>query len=200
MRDVRADNERLRGEVAALRTEAEEARVKLARMEGERAAEDARRQSQQGATGQQASSDSLKNMLRAYGTVRESARGLVLVLPESLWAGARSSEFAPTAATKLEPLAALFANNPDYEIVIETFTDNRGGESALRQLTEERAERLAQNFTAAGLDAGRVQASGMGATKPISSNANATGRSRNRRTEITIVARSAASSAGAGER
>ncbi len=200
VRDMRTENERLRGEVSALRTEAEDARVKLARIEGERAAEESRQRSQQGAVERQASADSLKNTLRAYGTVRETARGLVLVLPESLWASARSSEFAPTAATKLEPLAALFANNPDYQLVIETFTDNRGDASVLQQLTQERAGRLAQNFTSAGLDAGRVQASGMGATKPIASNANTNGRSRNRRTEITIVSNNAASSTGAGER
>ncbi|MBA2503254.1 MAG: OmpA family protein [Pyrinomonadaceae bacterium] len=200
VRDMRTENERLRGEVAALRTEAEDARVKLARIEGERAAEESRQRSQQQTVERQASADSLKNTLRAYGTVRETARGLVLVLPESLWASARSSEFAPTAATKLEPLAALFANNPDYQLVIETFTDNRGDASVLQQLTQERAGRLAQNFTAAGLDAGRVQASGMGATKPIASNANTNGRSRNRRTEITIVSNNAASSTGAGER
>ncbi|MBA2339780.1 MAG: OmpA family protein, partial [Pyrinomonadaceae bacterium] len=200
MRDTRAENERLRGELAAVRAEAEEARVKLARMEGERATEEARLRGQQQVVQQQASSDSLKNTLRSYGTVRETGRGLVLVLPETLWASARSSELAPAASATLEPLAALLANNPDYQIVIETYTDNRGTESALRQLTQERAERLAQSFTAAGLDAGRVQASGMGAAKPVASNSKPSGRLRNRRTEITIVARpSAASSTGTVE-
>lgn len=199
MRDVRTENERLRGELAAVRAEAEDARVKLARIEGERAAEDARRRNQQQTTDQQVSSNSLKNTLRSYGAVRETARGLVLVLPESLWAGARSNELAPAAAATLEPLAALLANNPDYQIVIETYTDNRGDEAALRQLTQERAERLAQSFTAAGLDAGRVQASGMGATKPVASNAKPSGRLRNRRTELTITARGAAGSTGTSE-
>jgi hypothetical protein len=39
---------------------------------------------------------------------------------------------------KLEPLAALLASNPDYQILIEAYTDNKGNEVSLQQLTQER--------------------------------------------------------------
>ena len=80
------------------------------------------------------------------------AGGLLLVLPESIWANPRSSNLSPSASARLEPLAALLANNADYQIVIETFTDNRGSEIALQQLTQDRARVLSERFAAGDLE------------------------------------------------
>jgi outer membrane protein OmpA-like peptidoglycan-associated protein len=87
----------------------------------------------------------------------------------------------------LEPLAALLANNPDWQITIESHTDNRGAQNVLQQLTQERAERLGEQLVAAGVDAARVQATGLGATRPLSSSRTVAARARNRRTEITLA-------------
>lgn len=218
VRELRTEIARLRDELQAARAESEEAKVKLARIEGERAAEQAARQAaaeqsqQRGikppmasndsqtvgsgndAASQRASASELKQALARYGTVKQTGRGLVLVLPESYWADARRSELSPAAAAKLEPLAALLANNPDYQIVIESYTDNRGDEASLQQLTEDRARALADRFISAGVDGTRIQASGMGTSNPVAPNTK-TGRLRNRRTEITLVAGTAQQSA-----
>jgi OOP family OmpA-OmpF porin len=108
------------------------------------------------------------------------------VLPESLWASARVSQLAASASARLEPLAALLANNPDYRIVIEAHTDNRGDEATLQQLTQDRARVLSEQFVSAGIDSARIEASGMGAANPVAPNTKA-GRPRNRRTEIILV-------------
>jgi outer membrane protein OmpA-like peptidoglycan-associated protein len=95
----------------------------------------------------------------------------------------------------LEPLAALLASNPDYQVLIETYTDNKGDEVSLQQLTQERARQLSDRFQAAGVDPSRIEANGMGAANPVATNATVAGRTRNRRTEITLIvvpARSAA--------
>lgn len=186
MRDLRTENERLRDELQRVRAEGEEAKLKLARIEGERSAEEARRTGEQRAVEQRATASTLKQTLSRYGSVRETNRGLVLVLPESLWANARGSELAPTASAKLEPLAALLANNPDYRIVIEAHTDNRGDEATLQQLTQERARVLTDQFVSAGIDSARIESSGMGAANPVAPNTRA-GRPRNRRTEVILV-------------
>ena len=187
LRDLRTEVARLRDELQAVRSEGEEAKVKLARIEGERAAEASRKANEQQAEQQRATAAELKQTLARYGTVKQTSRGLLLVLPESYWADARRSELSSAAAAKLEPLAALLANNPDYQIVIESYTDNRGDEAALQQLTEDRARTLADRFVSAGIDGTRIQASGMGTSNPIAPNTR-TGRVRNRRTEITLVA------------
>ncbi|HYG78735.1 MAG TPA: OmpA family protein [Pyrinomonadaceae bacterium] len=187
LRDLRTEVARLRDELQTVRAEGEDAKVKLARIEGERAAEEARRASEQRVEQARANAVNLKQTLARYGTVRETSRGLVLTLPESLWTNARATDLSASAAAKLEPLAALLANNPDYQIVIEAYTDNRGNEADLQQLTEDRARVLAERFISAGVDGGRIQASGMGASNPLAPNTRPNNRTRNRRTEITLT-------------
>jgi outer membrane protein OmpA-like peptidoglycan-associated protein len=194
-RDLRTEVARLHDEIQAARSEGEEAKVKLARIEGERAAEEARKAGEQRAEQQRTNAATLKQTLARYGAVRETNRGLVLVLPESFWTSARASDLSPAALAKLEPLAALLANNPDYQIVIEAYTDNRGDEGVLQQLTQDRARILAERFVSAGIDGARIQANGMGTANPVAPNTNPNSRLRNRRTEIILVSASAPSSA-----
>jgi outer membrane protein OmpA-like peptidoglycan-associated protein len=195
VRDLRTEVARLRDEIQTVRAEGEDAKIKLARIEGERAAEQARQANEQRMEQQRANASTLKQTLARYGTVRETNRGLVLTLPETLWTSARASDLSAAAAAKLEPLAALFANNPDYQIVIEAYTDNRGDESLLQQLTQDRARIIAERFISAGVDGARIQANGMGASNPIAPNTKPANRPRNRRIEITLMPAGAPTSA-----
>lgn len=194
LRDLRSENARLRDELQGVRAEGDQARLQLARIEGERAAEQARKAAEQRAAQQAAAAVALKQALARYGTVRETSRGLTIALPESFWASPRSSNLVPAAAAKLEPLAALLANYPDYQVVIESYTDNIGNESTLQQLTDDRARTLAQQLASAGVDNARIQAAGMGASNPVAPNKSLAGRAKNRRTEITLTPGQASSS------
>ncbi|MEO8436040.1 MAG: OmpA family protein [Pyrinomonadaceae bacterium] len=193
LRDARTEQARLRDELQTVRSEGEDAKIKLARIEGEKQAEENRRTGERRALDQRAELDSLKQTLARYGIVRDSGRGMILVLPESLWANPRSSNLAPNSGAKLEPLAALLANNPDYQIQIETYTDSRGNEIALQQLTQDRARVLSERLAAGGLDVTRIQATGMGASNPVAPNTTPAGRTRNRRTEVTLTLNAQAS-------
>lgn len=197
VREQRVEIARLRDELQAVRSEGDSARIKLARMEGEKQAEDARKEALRQEQERIAAHAALKQTLSKFGPMKETATGFQLVLPESIWSGARASNLISSAATKLEPLAALLASNPDYTILIEAYTDNRGDEVSLQQLTQERARILSERLQAAGVDPSRIQANGMGAANPVAKNTTVSGRSRNRRTEITltpIVPRNTASS------
>lgn len=185
--DLRTENARLRDELQTVRAEGDEAKIKLARIEGERSAETARQTAAAKADQLRANAVQLKQSLARFGKVSDTQRGLVLTLPETIWINGKVSDFSPVALAKLEPLAALLANNPDYRIVIESFTDNRGDESALQILTQERAQALADRFVTSGIESGRIQATGMGTANPVVSNARANQRTRNRRTEIILV-------------
>lgn len=195
VRELRTEVVRLRDELQTVRSEGEAARVKLARIEGERAAEEARKANEQRVEQQRATAISLKQTLTRYGTVRETSRGLVLTLPESLWTNARASDLSAAASAKLEPLAALLANNPDYQIVIEAYTDSSGDQGVLQQLTQDRARILAEQFVNAGVDGARIQANGMGASNPVAPNSRPNNRQRNRRIEITLMPGNAPASA-----
>ena len=187
LRDARTEVARLRDEMQSVRADAEDAKVRLARVEGEKQAEDARRAAEKRAADQRAAAETLKQALSRFGTVRDSTRGMTLILTESLWISPRSSKLAPASTAKLEPLAALPANNPDYQIMIESYTDDRGGESVLQQLTQDRSRVLSERLAAAGVDVTRMQTSGMGGSNPVAPNTTLASRAKNRRTEITLT-------------
>jgi outer membrane protein OmpA-like peptidoglycan-associated protein len=199
LRDLRAENTRLRDELTSVRTEGDAARLKLARMEGERAAEQARVDAERRAAQQREALGSLKASLARFGSVKETAQGLVLVLSDALWAGARAADLTPKAvATTVDPLAALLANNPELRVRIEAYADARGDEPTLQKLTQDRAEALAGRLVSAGVDGARIQASGMGTTNPVAANTTPAGRSRNRRIEITLTPSAGGDAASAG--
>ncbi len=185
--DLRAENARLRDELQQVRSEAEEAKIKLARTEGEKQVIESQRASEQKIAQIRANSVVLKQMLATYGTVKETARGIVLTLPENIWSAPRISGFTALSTNKIDALGALLANNPDYQVVIESYTDGSGDQTALQQLTQERSQAIADRFITIGVDAGRIQSTGMGSSNPIASNTKASTRVKNRRTEITLV-------------
>jgi outer membrane protein OmpA-like peptidoglycan-associated protein len=187
LREKRVEIARLRDENQQLRTDSDAAKLKLARMEGEKEAENARVEAERRAVERRNAEASLKETLAKYGTVKETATGFRLILPENIWTNARKATLATAAAAKLEPLAALLASNPDYQILIEAYTDNKGDEVSLQQLTQERARVLSDRFQSAGVDPTRIQANGMGASNPLASNATVAGRTKNRRVEITFT-------------
>jgi outer membrane protein OmpA-like peptidoglycan-associated protein len=80
----------------------------------------------------------------------------------------------------------LLANNPDYQITIESYTDDKGDQAALEQLTQDRARVLSERLAASGVDVTRIQASGLGAASPVAPNTTLASRAKNRRTEITL--------------
>ncbi len=197
LREQRSEVARLRDELQTVRSEGDTAKINLARLEGAKRAEDERREVEAREQQRRAAEATLKQTLAKYGTVKETSKGFQLLLPESVWSAPRAATLNSAAAAKLEPLAALLASNPDYQIVIEAYTDSKGDEVSLQQLTQERARQLSDRFQAAGVDASRLQANGMGAANPLATNATLSGRAKNRRTEITftvIPPRSAASS------
>ncbi len=186
LREQRSEVARLRDELQTARSEGEAAKLALARIEGARNAEESRRNAEVIEQQRQAGEATLRQTLAKYGTLKETARGFQLILPESIWSGPRAATLNSAASAKLEPLAAVLASNPDYQILIEAYTDSKGDEVTLQQLTQERARQISERLQAAGVEASRVQANGMGAANPLAPNTTLVGRGRNRRTEITF--------------
>lgn len=187
LREKRVEVAHLRDELQQLRAESDAAKIKLARLEGEKQAETARVEAERQLLERRNAEATLKGALAKYGTVKETATGFRLVLPESIWANARAANLSASASAKFEPLAALLANNPDYQILIEAYTDNKGDEVSLQQLTQERARLLSDRFQTAGVDPSKIQANGMGASNPVAPNTTLTNRAKNRRVEITFT-------------
>jgi outer membrane protein OmpA-like peptidoglycan-associated protein len=187
LREKRVEIARLRDELQALRTESETAKIKLARLEGEKQAETDRIEAERRAQERRNAEAALKETLARFGTLKETSKGLRLSLPESIWSNARTATLSSAAQSRLEPLAALLASHPDYQILIEAYTDSRGDEVSLQQLTQERARVLSDRFQSAGVEPARIQANGMGASNPLAPNTTVSGRTKNRRVEITFT-------------
>jgi outer membrane protein OmpA-like peptidoglycan-associated protein len=187
LREKRVEIAQLRDEIQLLRSESDAAKLKLARLEGEKQAETARVEAEKRAADRRSAEANLKETLAKYGTLKETATGFRLVLPETIWSSARAATLSSASAAKLEPLAALLASYPDYQILIEAYTDNKGNEVSLQQLTQERARVLSDRFQTAGVDPMRIQANGMGASNPLAPNTTVAGQKRNRRVEITFT-------------
>jgi outer membrane protein OmpA-like peptidoglycan-associated protein len=187
LRDSRTEVARLRDELRTVRADAEDAKLRVARMEGEKQADQARLAADKRAADLKAATDNLKQSLSRFLTLRETNRGMTLVLPESLWLNPRSSKLAPASLAKLDQIGALLANNPDYQITIEAYTDKSGDAGALEQLTQDRARVLSERLAAAGVDITRIQANGRGADNPVAPNTTLASRAKNRRTEITLT-------------
>ena len=187
LREKRVEIAQLRDEVQTLRSEGDAAKLKLARLEGEKQAESARVEAERRAAERRTAEANLKETLAKYGSVKETSTGFRLVLPEGIWTNTRTATLSASSTAKLEPLAALLASNPDYQILIEAYTDNKGNEVTLQQLTQERARVLSDRFQSAGVDPMRIQANGMGPSNPVAPNSTAAGQKRNRRVEITFT-------------
>jgi outer membrane protein OmpA-like peptidoglycan-associated protein len=195
LREKRVEIAQLRDEIATLRSDSEASKLKLARLEGEKQAETARLEAERQAVERRNAEANLKETLAKYGTLKETSTGFRLVLPETIWTSTRAATLSAASAAKLEPLAALVASNPDYQILIEAYTDNKGNEVTLQQLTQERARVLSERFQSAGVDPMRIQANGMGASNPLAPNTTVAGQRKNRRVEITFTSPSGKSTA-----
>ena len=72
-------------------------------------------------------------------------------------------------------------------IMIIGHTDNVGDGEALIELSVERADAVKKYLVAKGIEAGRIQTSGVGSENPLYDNLTESGREKNRRVEIKIL-------------
>jgi outer membrane protein OmpA-like peptidoglycan-associated protein len=97
-----------------------------------------------------------------------------------------SAILAPSAAPLLDRVAELARTCPGV-LRVEGHTDATGDPARNLELSRARAEAVRGALVSRGLSAERLQAEGFGPTRPVASNADAAGRSRNRRIELHVV-------------
>lgn len=186
VKELREENRRLSEQVGKLKVENDNYKQKITQFETEKQ-ENQEQQDKQARIQQiMANQANLIQSLKRFGTVRQTERGIVLTLPENYWTTSRVSSFSKTGEPKVNDLANVLLNNPDYKIMIESHTDNRGEPEVLQTLTEERARAIADKFTSAGADSARIEARGMGASLPIVANTTNANRAKNRRIDIVL--------------
>ena len=102
--------------------------------------------------------------------------------------------FVPTQAVltedsypTLDQLAELLKQHPSALVEISAHTDNQGTALGQTALTQAKAEAVLQYLLNKGIELNRMKAQGYGATRPIASNEDEAGRTRNQRIELTVL-------------
>ena len=117
---------------------------------------------------------------------RRDAGGEVFTLSGDAFPSGKAT-LTPAAAASVKALAAYLQAGPAVAVRIEGHTDSQGEAPANQQLSQRRAEAVRDALAAAGVPRRQLQAVGRGEDAPIADNANAAGRSRNRRVEIIVT-------------
>jgi OOP family OmpA-OmpF porin len=97
-----------------------------------------------------------------------------------------SSKLKPESTQKLNELVAFMNQYPQSTVEVVGYTDSTGAAAYNQKLSEKRAQAVANELEAQGIDASRITVSGQGENNPVASNETKEGRMMNRRVEMTV--------------
>ncbi len=186
LKDLQAENGRLREEIGKTKVEVDSAKNRLTEIENQKTAEDQQRTKENRIAQIQANQVFLIQSLKRFGAVSQTERGIVLTLPESIFSGTRVSSFSPSSELKLKSIGDILTQNPDYKIAVESHTDDKGTPDELQTLTQERAQAISDKLLTDGIAEDRLQAKGFGANLPVAANTTLANRAKNRRVQIIL--------------
>lgn len=92
-------------------------------------------------------------------------------------------------AAEIDEVAATLNQYPNARIRIAGYADARGAEPANMALGKARADAIKAALVGKNIDASRIETVSGGENDPVDSNATASGRFENRRTEVVVTAR-----------
>lgn len=118
---------------------------------------------------------------KLYDALAEKGR----VATQGIYFDTGSDRIRPESTPTLKEIGTMLKEHPELKLTIEGHTDNVGVAPANQTLSEKRAAAVRQylidNYQ---VDAARLQAKGLGSTKPAGSNDTPEGRQQNRRVEL----------------
>ncbi|HXM37946.1 MAG TPA: OmpA family protein [Gemmatimonadales bacterium] len=120
--------------------------------------------------------------------VQRIGNGVVLTLPEALLFAQDSAQLTPASRDNLRRLATNLEKYPNTRVMIVGHTDTQGGTERTLDLSQRRAQAIANFLVDVGVSNARITALGRGDAEPIATNDTDAGRQWNRRVEIAIYA------------
>ncbi len=116
---------------------------------------------------------------------KQTDRGMVMTLSDVLFDTGRST-LKPGADRDLDRLAQALKDNSNMRVMIEGHTDSVGPDAYNEELSQRRAQAVADALRTRGVASDRYEAKGLGKSFPVASNSTAAGRQQNRRVEIVF--------------
>ncbi len=118
---------------------------------------------------------------------RNEATGAVdLIMPGAITFSTGRSDINPSFAGTLNQLSQTLNSNTQQTISVRGYTDNVGAVSFNQQLSQDRANSVANYLVRNGVASTRLQSVGYGMNNPVADNTTEQGRSQNRRVELSI--------------
>jgi len=116
---------------------------------------------------------------------QQTARGMVLTLSGVLFDTGKAT-LKPGASPTLDRVSGYLAQYPNTRLMVEGYTDSQGSQATNEQLSQARAEAVADALVLRGVPRGRIDTVGHGPELPVASNDTAAGRQQNRRVEMVF--------------
>ena len=143
-----------------------------------------------GAVGQyldQQQRDLEANLAGTGAEVERQGDQLLVTLPSQITFAFDQATIQPQFYPALNNVAATLQQYPSSYIDVVGHTDAQGTDQYNQQLSQQRADAVAQYLMSRGVSPARIQAYGRGESAPIASNATEAGRQANRRVELIIT-------------
>ena len=119
--------------------------------------------------------------------VKKDGNALVINLPGGVTFASDSANITSSFYSALNGIAQSLNNYPETRIQVNGYTDSTGNDAHNQELSQRRANAVAQYLIAQGVSSSRIVANGFGSSNPIASNSTQEGRLQNRRVEIKIL-------------
>lgn len=175
-REMASAKERAEDQARQARQTAEQARQTAA---------EARRDAQEARQEQQEAMNRLRETMSAVTEVKDSARGLIINLPDILFEFDKAA-LKSDAKIVLAKLSGVLLVVPEYQLEISGHTDSIGSEEYNLELSRRRAESVRNFLVSQGVPLELTDVVAMGESSPVASNDTEQGRQQNRRVEILV--------------
>ena len=119
--------------------------------------------------------------------ITNTGERLIVTLPQDILFDVDSASVRPGLRDDLMTVASSLRDYPDSTVQIVGHTDNTGDAGYNQQLSERRANAVADVLMDGGVGFSRIQTFGRGENQPVADNLTDAGRAQNRRVEIVIL-------------
>jgi outer membrane protein OmpA-like peptidoglycan-associated protein len=130
----------------------------------------------------------LRQRLEGSGvSVTREGDNIILNMPSNITFATDQADIKPHFYEVLNSVAIVLKEFNQSLVDVNGFTDSDGSDEYNIDLSQRRADAVAQYLISQRLDGNRFEVRGLGESHPIASNASFSGKAQNRRVEIQIV-------------